>query len=92
MKSSFFRVLVISLVLSGIVFLGATLYAGNVRRGLHPNLAAAQTFIEKAINKVSAAQIANEFDMNGHAAKAKNLLEQAYAEIKLAALAANANK
>jgi hypothetical protein len=92
MKSSFFRVLIISFIMIGIVFLGATLYARNVRRGLHPNLAAAQTFIEKAISKVSAAQMANEFDMNGHAAKAKNLLDQAYVEIKLAALAANANR
>lgn len=92
MKSSFFRVLVISLVLSGIVFLGATLYAGNVRRGLHPNLAAAQTFIERGIQKLTAAQMANDFDMNGHAAKAKALLDQAYTEIKLAALAANANR
>jgi hypothetical protein len=92
MKSSFFRVLVISLVLIGIVSLGANLYARNVRRGLHPNLAAAQTFIERGMQKLAAAQMANDFDMNGHAAKAKTLLDQAYTEIKLAALAANANR
>jgi hypothetical protein len=91
MKSSFLRVLIISFVVIGIVSIGAALYAKNVRRALHPNLAAAQTLIEKAINKVSAAQLANEFDMNGHAEKAKALLDKAYDEIKLAALAANAN-
>ncbi|MCX6556504.1 MAG: hypothetical protein NTW95_03585 [Candidatus Aminicenantes bacterium] len=92
MKSQFLRVFIIGFVVIAIVSLGAALYARNVSRVLHPNLAAAQTFIEKAINKVSAAQIANEFDMNGHAVKAKSLLDQAYAEIKLAALVANANK
>ena len=58
----------------------------------HPNLAEAQTFIEKAMNKITAAQEANDFDMDGHAAKAKALLDQAYTEFKLAALAANANR
>jgi len=33
--------------------------------------------------------VANEFDMGGHAARAKDLLDQAYREIKLAAEAAN---
>ena len=60
-----------------------------VSPGRHPNLAQAQRLIEDAIAKVSAAQSANEFDMGGHAAKAKDLLDQAYAEIKLAAEAAN---
>ena len=58
----------------------------------HPNLAAAQTFIERAMEKVSEAQRLNDFDMNGHAAKAKALLEEAYAEVKLAAEAANRNR
>jgi hypothetical protein len=58
----------------------------------HPNLAAAQRFCDQAFNKISAAQTANEFDMNGHAAKAKELLEQAGHELKLAAEAANTNK
>jgi hypothetical protein len=55
----------------------------------HPTLAEAQSFIQDAIDKVSAAQSANEFDMNGHAQRAKNLLSQAYGEVKLAAEAAN---
>ncbi|MEI9972096.1 MAG: hypothetical protein WDO73_08570 [Ignavibacteriota bacterium] len=36
------------------------------------------------------AQQANEFDMQGHAQKAKNLLEQASAALKAAAQSANA--
>jgi hypothetical protein len=88
-KSSFLRTLLICFVV--ISFMGAaiTVYAGNVSKVRHPNLAAAQTFIEKAIARVSAAQEANEFDLGGHAAKAKALLEEAYDEIKLAAQTAN---
>jgi hypothetical protein len=76
----------------GLLSFCITVYAGNVSPTRHPNLAAAQRFIEKAINKVSAAQTANEFYMNGHAAKAKALLDQAYNEIKFAAESANANR
>lgn len=57
----------------------------------HPNLAAAQRFCDQAFEKISGAQAANEFDMNGHAAKAKELLEQASKELKEAAEAANKN-
>ena len=56
----------------------------------HPNLAAAQDFCQKAYDKVVEAQGANEFDMQGHAQKAKNLLEQANTALKAAAQAANA--
>jgi hypothetical protein len=55
----------------------------------HPNIAAAQVLVEQAFKKISAAQRANEFDMDGHAAKAKDLLEQANSELKQAAEAAN---
>ena len=58
----------------------------------HPNINAAQKLVAQAFDKVTAAQKANEYDMDGHAAKAKELLEQAGAELKLAAEAANANK
>jgi hypothetical protein len=81
------------LVLGGILSLG--LFASGVMVGQdvsarrHPNLAAAQRLIEQAIGKVDAAQAANEFDMNGHAAKAKELLGHAFDEIKAAAIAAN---
>jgi len=58
----------------------------------HPNLAAAQRLSREAWQRVSDAQQANEWDMQGHAAKAKELLDQANQELKLAAEAANKNK
>ncbi len=63
----------------------------RVSRRKHPNLAAAQRFCQQAYEKVSAAQQANEFDMQGHAAHAKDLLDQANAALKQAAQAANKN-
>jgi hypothetical protein len=57
----------------------------------HPNLAAAQHLSEEAYNKITAAQQANEWDMDGHAAKAKDLLDQVNKELKQAAEAANKN-
>jgi hypothetical protein len=63
--------------------------AENVSAKKHPNIAAAQRFVDQAFNKITAAQQANEFDMAGHAAKAKQLLDQANAELKLAAETAN---
>ena len=61
----------------------------NVSPGRHPNIAAAQRLSEQAYQKLAAAQRANEWDMGGHAQKAKELLEQANAEMKLAAEMAN---
>jgi hypothetical protein len=58
----------------------------------HPNLIAARNHMKQAIEKITAAQKANEFDMEGHAAKAKDLLVQAEGELKQAAEAANENK
>jgi len=55
----------------------------------HPNLRAAEKLINNAIVKITDAQKANEWDMNGHAAKAKALLDEAKTEVKLAAEAAN---
>ena len=64
----------------------------NVSKGLHPNLAAAQRLSTQAYAKITAAQEANEFDLAGHAAKAKSLLEQVNSELKLAAQQSNKNK
>ena len=61
----------------------------NVNPGRHPNLAAAQRAIEQAFNRLTEAQRANEWDMKGHAEKAKKLLDEASEEIKLAAEASN---
>ena len=63
----------------------------NVSHRRHPNLAAAQRLSTQAYEKVAAAQRANEFDLDGHAAKAKELLDQVNRELKAAAEASNEN-
>ena len=65
--------------------------AQNVSGRRHPNLAAAQRLSEQAFEKITAAQQANEWDLDGHAAKAKDLLDQANQQLKQAAEAANKN-
>ncbi|HTP28213.1 MAG TPA: hypothetical protein VMK12_21490 [Anaeromyxobacteraceae bacterium] len=64
----------------------------NVNPSKHPNLAAAQRMSHQAYEKIVAAQHANEWDMDGHAQKAKELLDQVNVELKLAAQAANRNR
>jgi hypothetical protein len=90
----------ISKSLAGAVLVAALIGGGvavaqkpvqNVSGQKHPNLAAAQRLSEQAYNKVTAAQEANEWDMDGHAAKAKDLLDQVNKELKMAAEAANKN-
>ena len=66
--------------------------ARNVSAGRHPNLAAAQRLSMQAWEKIGAAQRANEWDMQGHAQRAKELLDQVNNELKLAAEAANRNR
>ena len=83
------RRLVLGTVLGLGLFASGLVVGQNVNPIRHPNLAAAQRFIEQAVGKIDAAHGANEFDMGGHAAKAKELLAGAFREIKLAAEAAN---
>jgi hypothetical protein len=90
----------ISKTMLGIV-LGAALVGGGIAVAQkpvedisgkkHPNLAAAQRLSMQAWEKIGVAQQANEWDMQGHAAKAKDLLDQVNKELKLAAEAANKN-
>jgi len=61
----------------------------NISPGRHPNLAAAQRLSQQAFEKITAAQEANEWDMQGHAQKAKNLLDEVNRELKQAAETAN---
>ena len=87
--------LVRSLVLGLTLCLAASAFAAkkpvqNVNPQKHPNIAAAQNLSRQAFDKVVAAQKANEWDMQGHAEKAKQLLEEVNHELKLAAEAANA--
>jgi hypothetical protein len=76
------------LMLAGLAY--AQKPARNISSSKHPNLAAAQRLCVEAFDKINLAQQANEFDMKGHAKKAKELLEQASNELKEAAEAANA--
>jgi hypothetical protein len=61
----------------------------NISGARHPNLAAAQRLSQQAFERIVQAQQANEWDMQGHAQKAKELLDQVNRELKLAAEAAN---
>jgi hypothetical protein len=65
--------------------------AQNISAYRHGNLAAAQEFTKQAFDKMTDAQNANEYDLGGHAGRAKKLLDQAADEMKLAAIAANHN-
>jgi hypothetical protein len=73
-----------SLVAAGAAFAGPE--AG------HPNIIAAREHAQMAIEKMKAAQVANEYDMGGHAAKAEKLLHEAEEQMRLAAEAANKHK
>lgn len=64
----------------------------NVSAHKHPNIAAAQRLSTQAYEKIVAAQHANEWDMNGHAQKAKELLDEVNRELKEAAESANAHR
>jgi hypothetical protein len=79
-----------SLLLIGSAAVGQP--AKNINKGAHPNLARAQTQSQNAYNSIVMAQQANEFDLGGHAQKAKTLLEQVNSELKLAAEQSNKNK
>jgi hypothetical protein len=85
------NVILSSALVLGFVAGGVTV-AQNVDPNRHPNLYAAQVLIDQAIAKIDAAQHDNEYDMNGHAAHAKDLLMQANHELKEAARAANRNR
>ena len=76
-----------------LALLASAAFAGppvdNVNPHKHPNIAAAQRLSTQAYEKIVAAQQSNEWDMNGHAQKAKELLDQASKELKQAAMASN---
>jgi hypothetical protein len=58
----------------------------------HPNIIAAQRLTDEAAGKVAAARTANEWDLDGHAARAKELLTQASRELTQAAESLNRNR
>jgi len=72
--------------------LGLALAQSKTSLKSHPNLFAAQKLCAQAYDKLTAAQKANEYDLGGHAAKAKDLLDKVNAEIKAAAAALDEKK
>jgi F0F1-type ATP synthase membrane subunit b/b' len=78
------------LVAAGVAYAHAQ-PARNVNPNRHPHIAAAQRLAHQAFNKIVEAQQANEFDLGGHAQKAKELLDQVNNELRLAADVSNAN-
>jgi hypothetical protein len=90
MKKEIFlgSLLSIALLFSGLIYAQRP-PAEDINAKHHPNLAAAQRLCRQAYEKIAAGQQANEWDMEGHAAKAKELLDQASNELKASAEAAN---
>lgn len=82
-------VLALALLCTGLILAQRPEQDINPKR--HPNLAAAQRLSAQAYDKIVAAQQANEWDMQGHAQKAKELLDQVNQELKLSAQDANAH-
>ena len=92
--STMIKTRVLAAILGSLLAVGGIVLAQpkkNVSAARHPNLAAAQRLSHNAYEKVVAAQEANEWDMQGHAQKAKDLLDQVNKELKLSAEAANKN-
>jgi hypothetical protein len=71
------------LLAEGVACAGEPLVNRYTKR--HPALTAAQRLSRQAYDKMVAAKHANEWDMKGHARRAKDLLEQANEELMLAA-------
>jgi ribosomal protein L4 len=88
-KLNIFMVLTLAVALLA----GGYLFAQHPERDIsakrHPNLAAAQRLSAQAYQRILDAQQANEWDLNGHAQKAKELLDQVNHELKEAAESSN---
>ncbi len=77
-----------SFVLGAVVFAQPPVNVGD----RHGNMRAAQQLIQQAWQKVDEAQKDNDYNLGGHAGRAKELLSQASEEIKLSAEAANSHR
>jgi hypothetical protein len=86
---------IVASVLGLLLVLGVAAIAQRPEKDIsaarHPNLAAAQDLSRRAWQRIVDAQKANEWDMDGHAQKAKDLLDEVNRELRIAATAANRN-
>jgi negative regulator of sigma E activity len=64
----------------------------NVDPGRHGNLASAQSLIAQAYQRMTEAQQSNNYELGGHASRAKQLLSEAANEIGLAAATADGRR
>ena len=87
MKRIAYAVMIVGMALSATNAMAQSRVQVNPRR--NPNIAQAQALINQAYQYILAAQRQNEFDMGGHAERAKELLDQANVELKRAAITAN---
>ena len=89
------KILMVCIALFAAFALGAALFAQRPPINVgerHGNMRAAQQLIQQAWEKVDEAQKDNNYNLGGHAGKAKELLSQATEEIRLAADAANSHR
>lgn len=75
--------IVFAAALTGLTMISVA-QAADKAGGKHPNLVAAQGLLDKAAERITDAQKANDFDLGGHAKRAKELLDEANAELKMA--------
>ena len=64
----------------------------NVDPSRHGNLASAQSLIAQAYQRMTEAQQSNNYELGGHASRAKELLSEAANEIGLAAMTADGRR
>jgi hypothetical protein len=88
LRGSILFVVLLALLCTGLLF-AQRQPEQNINPHRHPNLAAAQRLSGQAYDKIIAAQQANEWDLNGHAQKAKELLDEVNRELKRAAESSN---
>ena len=93
--SQAFKALFAVCIVCALIIAGTIIYAAkpaqNISAKRHPNLLAAQRLTMQAYENLTAAQKAGKFDPSGHVLKAKGLLDQANAELKLAEAEVNSN-
>ena len=75
------------MIVAALAFTGGVLTAGPMRG--HANLEAARNDLNAAWEHIQRAQQANEYDLGGHAAHAKELIGQAKEEVRMAAETSN---